>query len=349
MPASPEIARCARPGRRAGRSRVLVIGCGALARELVALTRQAGPDEVDLTCLPASLHNRPERIPAAVRARIRAGAGDGHDADLRRLCRLRDRRAPRPGPRGGGRRAARRRPLLRGLRRAGRLRGARRGGARHVLPDRLPRPQLRAARHPRPRPRPAPGAAADVYFGNYRRVVYLAQTDDPALTEAAGAAPGGSACAFERRFTGLGELATSMRSALELAAAGPDRARGGRGSLRMAHAHRHLVARHPGPGRGQGPARANKVVLHPALPGRDRQGGQPGRQGSYGRLHRGVATESRGRAATTSRPRRAAEAARLEADYTKEVLAQLVQSGGLDGGPALPPAHDETPGTKVDA
>ncbi len=45
----------------------------------------------------------------------------------------------------------------------------------------------------------------------------------------------------------------------------------------------------------------------------------------------------------------AAEVARLETEYDKHRLAQLIQSGGLDGGPALPPAHDETLGKKVDA
>ena len=45
----------------------------------------------------------------------------------------------------------------------------------------------------------------------------------------------------------------------------------------------------------------------------------------------------------------AAEVARLETEYDKHRLAQLIQSGGVDGGPALPPAHDETPGKKVDA
>ena len=33
-----------------------------------------------------------------------------------------------------------------------------------------------------------------------------------------------------------------------------------------------------------------------------------------------------------------AEAERLEADYTKHHLAELIQSGGVAGGPALPPA-----------
>ena len=53
-------------------ARVLVIGCGALATELVAVIDQAGLTNVDLTCLPATLHNRPGGIPAAVRAKIRA-------------------------------------------------------------------------------------------------------------------------------------------------------------------------------------------------------------------------------------------------------------------------------------
>jgi hypothetical protein len=38
-----------------------------------------------------------------------------------------------------------------------------------------------------------------------------------------------------------------------------------------------------------------------------------------------------------------AEVERLETDYDKRRLATLIQSGGVDGGPALPPASDETP------
>ena len=37
-----------------------------------------------------------------------------------------------------------------------------------------------------------------------------------------------------------------------------------------------------------------------------------------------------------------AEAERLEADFDKHRLAQLIQSGGVAGGPVLAPAH-ETP------
>jgi len=41
-----------------------------------------------------------------------------------------------------------------------------------------------------------------------------------------------------------------------------------------------------------------------------------------------------------------AESDRLEAEYDKHRLAELIQAGGLAGGPALPPAHDETPGSR---
>jgi len=44
-----------------------------------------------------------------------------------------------------------------------------------------------------------------------------------------------------------------------------------------------------------------------------------------------------------------AEVARLETEYDKHRLAELIQSGGVDGGPALSPAHDETPSGARDA
>src|SRR5678815_6142814 len=45
---------------------VLIIACGALAREIVALKRLNAWSDIDVQCLPPELHNRPERIPAAV-------------------------------------------------------------------------------------------------------------------------------------------------------------------------------------------------------------------------------------------------------------------------------------------
>jgi hypothetical protein len=51
---------------------ILVIACGALAREIAALRRMNAWTAIDVRCLPAELHNRPERIAPAVRDAIRA-------------------------------------------------------------------------------------------------------------------------------------------------------------------------------------------------------------------------------------------------------------------------------------
>jgi len=52
----------------------------------------------------------------------------------------------------------------------------------------------------------------ETYFGNYRRLVYLAQTEDPELVERARAAADKLGLAFELRQTGLGDLATTIRA-----------------------------------------------------------------------------------------------------------------------------------------
>ena len=51
---------------------ILVIACGALAREVAMLRRVNNWTALDVRCLPAELHNRPERIAPAVRDEIRA-------------------------------------------------------------------------------------------------------------------------------------------------------------------------------------------------------------------------------------------------------------------------------------
>jgi hypothetical protein len=53
----------------------LIIACGALAREIVALRRLNNWPHLVVQCLPADLHNRPEKIPEAVRAKIHAARG----------------------------------------------------------------------------------------------------------------------------------------------------------------------------------------------------------------------------------------------------------------------------------
>jgi hypothetical protein len=44
----------------------------------------------------------------------------------------------------------------------------------------------------------------------------------------------------------------------------------------------------------------------------------------------------------------ASEVQKLETEYDRHRLAELIQSGGVEGGPALPPAHDETSGRARD-
>lgn len=200
-------------------ARVLVIGCGALARELVAVIDQAGLANVDLTCLPATLHNRPGGIPAAVRAKIRAarpryerifiayadcGTGGLLDSMLANegVERL-------PGAHcyefySGS-------PAFAAL--------ADEDPATFFLTDFLARnfdrlvfTGLGLDQHPELLP---------VYFGNYHRLVYLAQTDDPALVTAARRAARRLGLTFELRRTGYGDLATGLVAASVAAASVP--------------------------------------------------------------------------------------------------------------------------------
>jgi hypothetical protein len=53
------------------RPRVLVIACGALAREFLAVTKANGWDHMDITCLPAEWHFTPKKIPEGMRRKIR--------------------------------------------------------------------------------------------------------------------------------------------------------------------------------------------------------------------------------------------------------------------------------------
>ncbi len=54
---------------------ILIIACGALAKEILALRSLNHWPHMAVQCIPANLHNRPEKIPEAVRAKIRANRG----------------------------------------------------------------------------------------------------------------------------------------------------------------------------------------------------------------------------------------------------------------------------------
>jgi hypothetical protein len=189
-----------------GRGRILVIACGALAHEILALKALNRWDHLTLTCLPAILHNRPERITPAVTAMVekhRAGferifvayADCGTGGLLRAAC---DRLGVEmiAGPHcysfydGNA---------------AFELRGE---VTSFYLTDFLARQfdafvwkPLGLDRHPELR---------EMYFGNYRSLVYLAQTQDPALDLKAQDCARRLGLAYERRFTGFGDLATAL-------------------------------------------------------------------------------------------------------------------------------------------
>ena len=206
MPASP---------RTAPPPTVLVIGCGALGRELVELAARPGFENLEVTCLPAALHNRPERIPAAVQRKIRASRGR-YDAIFVAYadCGTGGLLDPVLAAEGVERLAgAHCYEFYAGREAFARLTDE--DPATFFLTDFLARHfeslvvvGLGLDRHPELLP---------TYFGNYHRLVYLAQTDDPELTERARRAADRLGLAFERRLTGLGEL----ESTLTALAAGP--------------------------------------------------------------------------------------------------------------------------------
>lgn len=186
----------------------LLIACGALARELKAVIAANGWQHVRLQCLPADLHNRPERIPEAVRDRIRAGrarfarilvayADCGTGGLLDRV--LEEEGVERlPG--------AHCYEFYAGTPAFTALADAEPGSfyltdflVRHF--ERLVIRELGIERHPE---------LAAQYFGNYRRLVYLAQSADAQLLEQARRAAARLGLEFHHRFTGYGDLARAV-------------------------------------------------------------------------------------------------------------------------------------------
>lgn len=189
----------------------LLIACGALAREVVDVIRLNGLSHVSVTCLPAIWHNTPDKIPEGVRRKI--GEARGHYDRILVLY----------GDCGSG-------GLLDQLLEeegVERIDGphcyAFYSGvedflaeadadptcfyltdylARHF--DRLIIEGLGIDRHPELLP---------LYFGNYTTLVYLAQTEDPALETTAKTAAERLGLAYRYHFTGYGELGNFIQAA----------------------------------------------------------------------------------------------------------------------------------------
>ena len=58
---------------------VRVIGCGMIAREILAVCQQLGLDYIDLKCLPAMWHHYPDKIAPGVDAAISQAKNDGYE------------------------------------------------------------------------------------------------------------------------------------------------------------------------------------------------------------------------------------------------------------------------------
>ncbi|MBI1416891.1 MAG: DUF1638 domain-containing protein [Limimaricola sp.] len=189
-----------------GAGRVLLLACGALAHEILALKAANGWSHLDLQCLPAILHNAPQKITPAVEAAIvrhRAEYDDifvvyadcGTGGLLQAAC---DRLGVK---------------MVEGPHCYSFFEGNAAFAARDectafYLTDFLVRQfdafvwkPLGLDRHPELR---------EMYFGNYTTLVYQAQTDDPALTAKARDCAARLGLTFERRFTGYGDLAVAI-------------------------------------------------------------------------------------------------------------------------------------------
>ena len=185
-----------------------MLACGAIAREVLALIELNDWTHVDLRCLPAQLHSRPERIPAAVDAKLTelagrydrvfvayadCGTGGALDPVLERhgVARL-------PGAHCYG--------FLAGNDAWDAMQDEEPATfyltdflARHF--DALVVRALKLDTHPE---------LLSLMFGNYRRLVYLAQTDDPELDRRAEEAAEFLGLDYERVRTGYGELVPSL-------------------------------------------------------------------------------------------------------------------------------------------
>lgn len=192
--------------------RLLVIACGMIAREVLAIKDQLGLDHLELTCLPAEFHFHPDRIAPAMdkaieKARMEGyrnifvGYGDCGTGGL--LDRVLEKHGVErmAGPHCFA--------FYQGMEAYAKVADG--DMMSFYMTDFLCRQfdaffmkPLGLDRHPE---------LIQDYFGNYERLIYLAQTDDPELDRVAEKAAALLGLAYERRATGYGDLAAGMSRA----------------------------------------------------------------------------------------------------------------------------------------
>lgn len=197
----------------AAQGRVLLIACGALAHEIVALKRINGWDHLDLQCLPANLHLWPDRITDAVADAVTA-RGAAYEAVFVAYADCGT----------GGQLQAKCAELGVAMIAGPHCYAFFEGNeafASHpdeitafYLTDFLVRQfdafvwrPMGFDRHPE---------LIAMMFGNYTKLVYQAQTDDPALDQKAQDCARRLGLHYERRYTGYGDLAAALAEAARI-------------------------------------------------------------------------------------------------------------------------------------
>lgn len=191
-----------------GPGTVLLLACGALAREIIAVKDANGWSHMTLACLPAILHNTPDKIVPAVRDAVAKHRNEydrifvvyadcGTGGLLKAAC-------DEMGV-----------DMIEGPHCYSFFEGnaafeARDEFTAFYLTDFLVRQfdafvtkPLGLDRHPQLR---------DMYFGHYETLVYQAQTNDPALQEKAKLCAQALGLKYEYRFTGYGDLKSALVS-----------------------------------------------------------------------------------------------------------------------------------------
>ncbi|RKE84701.1 DUF1638 domain-containing protein [Rhizobium sp. AG855] len=198
--------------QRAKSEKVHVIACGAIAREILAVKALNGLDHLTLECLPAIWHVTPQKIAPALRDKIAEARASGHDniflgyaecgtqGEIDTIC-AEEGITRLSGPHCYA--------FFTGTEKF--LAECETEFTAFYLTDLITRQfeafviePLKLDRHPELR---------DMVFGNYTKVVYLAQTEDAELQAKAKWAADYLKLDYEYRFTGYGDLDPELTAA----------------------------------------------------------------------------------------------------------------------------------------
>jgi hypothetical protein len=189
--------------------RLRVIACGAIAREVLAIKQVNGLDHLELECLPAIWHVYPQKIAPAMRQKIAEARADGIErifigyaecgtqGQLDKIC------AEEGIERIGG-------PHCYSFFTGNETfaEAAENEFTAFYLTDLLARQfeafviePLKLDKHPE---------LKQMVFGNYTKIVYLAQTEDAELQKKAKWAADYLGLDYEYRFTGYGDLTSAI-------------------------------------------------------------------------------------------------------------------------------------------